>query len=407
MKRIALTGFGILTQAGESLSSLWDLCVNKKSFFNLNKNTKNIEDSIATLEIRELNLHNHIPKKKLKYLDKQVIFTLISTFNAILNAGLEERFQQQQELRKIGVVMGNSLAQIEFGMEQMSKMVTSGSSPISPFTGLAFYFGAATGEVSVSLKTKGENATVITGANSALDCVITGANSIQRTQNEIVLFGAGENLVPDVVYGLLHRQKNISQTDYLPFDSRSTGCFFSSGSGVAVLEDKEVAKKRGGFLYAELEAYHTLTAYNCLFAYNETLVATLVKTIQYTLAKAGCDSGDIDMVIPTGDGSLDGDQFELFAIKNIFGNRKRFIYTPKPNVGHMLSVSGMIDIFIASMAIKNQVIPPMLNKVKTKIRGDSRMFVCDEPEYKKINRVLLIQRDIVGGRVGALILKRA
>jgi 3-oxoacyl-[acyl-carrier-protein] synthase II len=220
------------------------------------------------------------------------------------------------------------------------------------------------------------------------------------------LAGAGENLIPDVVLGLLNELSPISRLRYSPFDPKSTGCFIASGSGIAVLENKNYALKRNAEIYAQVESYLVTTVKNCLFNYKSDLIEAVEKAILLALQKADITSRDIDMVIPTADGSYTSNRYELKAIKKIFKNKQQFVYSPKPNIGHMLSVSGVVDLFVASMAIKTNMIPPLYSSNQIDNGVFNEMFVKEKPIERPINRVLLLQRDIIGGRLGVMIIKR-
>jgi 3-oxoacyl-(acyl-carrier-protein) synthase len=149
MNKTVITGFGILTKHGESLSDLWKFLVSQKSIFKHDLFEKDIDKVIISINPATIETFNKIPKKKLRYLDKQVVFVLISALNAIKNSGLLDRFKELERMEEVGVVTGNFLAQMEFGIEQMEKLVNKKSLNISIYTGLAFYFGAATCEISV------------------------------------------------------------------------------------------------------------------------------------------------------------------------------------------------------------------------------------------------------------------
>ncbi len=398
MERCVITGFGIVTYLGESLDTLWNtLCEKKGAFDPACGNHPVISGD-------RLNLPSFtaIPRKKRLYFDKQVVFTFLSAMKAIENAQIKEWLKNPDIKEKTGVVVGNKFAQVEFGIQQVVSMNETKSLNISPFTGIGYYFGGPAGEIASEFKTKGQNDVLVTGSSAGFDCVTTGYDSIRYGRNHVVLAGAGENILSGICDNILKHK--LSSGQYLPYHKNRQGCFIASGGGIAVLESLSMAKERKAAIYAEIEAHHSLTAHSCLFEYNQDLTRYTEKAIRLCLEKSGITPQDIDMVIPNADGSKDGDHYELQAIKNVFQGQKNLIYTPKPNVGHTLSVSGIIDLFTAAMSLKHRTLPPLLYPIDCDEENTNSMFISEKMD-KNIKRVLMLQRNIVGGRVGAMIVK--
>ncbi len=403
--RAVVTGIGVLTLAGYTLDDLWEFLLNQSSVRDSSPGSAHRGPIIGGEEL-ETDGHADLPPKKLKYVDRQVVFCMVAALRALDDAGLRESIGRDQALDDIGVVCGNQVAQIEFGIRQMEKMVAQQSLNISPYTGLAFYFGAGTAEISVLLGTRGENSTVISGSCTGVDSLGRAALSISRGVNKIVLAGAADNVLPQFLTSAFAEGDKLATGPYLPFDLTRSGCYISSGGGIAVVESLCVARRRGARIYGEIAAYVTLTAYRCLYHPDVQLLEVIERAVLTCCQQAGIQPGDIDLIIPTADGSRDGDAYELEALRRVFGTRRRCVFSPKPNVGHMLSASGILDLVVAAKAIERNQIPPFRVPVDTGDPQTDGLFVCGDSENRAIDRVLILQRDIFGGRVSALLVHR-
>ena len=396
---IAITGFGIVGPQSCDKTFFWESFLSKKVFAEINFIPNTNKKFLCGLEpvIDECLLGN-IEKKKRKYVDKQVLYSLVGSDLALKDSelNLNDTFLQE----KFGVFLGTVYAQVGFGLEQVKKVVIDKSLKISPYTGLAFYIGASTGEVSTNFKTKGENCTVVSGANTALDSIMHACNSIKREVNIAAFAGASENIVRDFYFA---NMDFFTETKYVPYDQKRSGCFLTNGSGVVLVENLNYAKRRGAKIYAEILSYCNFNAHSCFFKLNDDLIFYICKTINSCLEKANLTANDIDLVLPTASGTFEGDFYEMQALLQIFKRRKNLIYSPKANIGYF---NNIIDLYVAAMAMNTGVIPCFPENIEAEISEFNPLLINNILFGKEIQHVLLLQRDFWGGRLSGMIIKK-
>lgn len=205
MKRIVLTGFGLVTPGTSYSEKLWYNLLNKESLFEEVELSEGVNLTIGKKPDFDISEYD-IEKKKLRYLDKQVIYSLVAAIENVKVSNLEKKLSDEEASKRIGVVMGSMFAQIDFGLQQVKKVVVDSSPKISPYTGLAFYYGANVGEISVTFKTNGENCAVMSGSNTGIDAVNIAATMLKRNINDVVFAGAGENIVFDIFFKALNEK---------------------------------------------------------------------------------------------------------------------------------------------------------------------------------------------------------
>lgn len=405
MLKNVITGFGLLTPDSNNYDVLWNHLLNKENLFHEVKIDDEIQikqGRVPTFDVEEYG----IPKKTLRYIDKQVLYSISAAIENVKASKLEEHLKSEEVSKRVGVVMGSMFAQMDFGLEQIGVTVVENSTRISPYTGVAFYYGANVGEISVKLKTKGENCAVLSGTNTGIDAINIACDMIDRGINDIVLAGAGENVVLNILLNGLNLTNKISKTSYRPFDTRRDGAFISNGAGIVTLETDENAIKRGSEIYGEIASIYTINASSCMFELNKEIIVYTCKVINRCIEDAGIKPEEIDLILPTADGTKYGDYYEMMALKEIFRGRKEIIYTPKPVVGYCLSFNSIIDIFVGSMAIKHNLIPGHPEKYDSGDEEFNEMLVGTEPVKRDIKNVLVLHRSWIDGKVSALILRK-
>lgn len=383
---VRIEGFGIISPVG-SKGTIWDTV--------LQNNTPDLElirENGMNKCVAPINTeNNNIDPKFSRRMDKQVVYELIAGDESVHELPTFLTFDKE----KIGIFTGSLFAQLEFGMTQIRSLINSGEqNEISMYTGVSFYYGAASGEMSLLINSKGENASICTGACSGIDCAIEGAKSIERGINELVLAIGGENLDETVISDMMPQN-----TDWLLFNPDSY--FYSSGAVCVLLASKEKSHSN-----IEIISAHNTNDCDSLFQCSDNFYEILERSIGDCLSKAGISTNDIDLVIPGLNNTSNYDAVELKVLYNVFHCKTELLYTPIPLIGDMLSGSGNLKIYVASQCMQHNVIPANTIRFFNKplLDGYRDLFNWD---YKsgKIKYALIIQRDIVGGRISLMVIK--
>lgn len=382
-----IAGFGIVSPLGDK-NAVWEvLCGERKQKLSFQKRD-NINICISGISTD----NNRINPKYYRRMDKQVIYELMAGDQAI-NDFVDYKMIDNS---RVGVFTGSLFAQLEFGMEQIKSLIFSGMrNNISMYTGISFYYGAASGEMSLMIKSKGENASICNGACSGIDCTIEGMKNIEREINELVISIAGENLSGDVVADMLpysiKMDKLLNPKSY----------FYTSGAACVLVGNVNKVVSP-----IEIVAYDNSCDYESLFQCGEKYVEVIKKSIYKCLDEANISSEDIDLIIPGFNNMGDYDNAEMHVLYEIFHNKERILYTPIPQIGDCLSASGNIKIYVAYQSMREGIL--LANEdswfVKRSIDLYKALFNWERTK-KDIKYSLIIQRDIIGGRISMLIMK--
>jgi 3-oxoacyl-(acyl-carrier-protein) synthase len=405
MEQTVITGIGLISPGSCKATDVWNSLLSKTDLFERIPIGSSDSITVGKLPVYDVNNYPEIEKKKFRYLDKQVLYCLMASIEAVRDSGLDELFKSGKSLERIGSVMGSMTAQMEFGVDQLITTANEGPHRISRMTGVAFYFGASVGEISVMYKTQGENCSVLSGSSVTMDGLMLAADMIKRGNNDAIMVGAGENVFFEVFYNGFTHYNKLSRRKYLPYDRNRQGCFLTNGGGVYTVERASHALKRNAPIYAEVASYHSLNS-NCIFGFNSKLTEYTEKVIHKCLSDANMTPGDIDLILPTADGSWDGDYYEMIALKNVFGDRRQIVYTPKPVIGHCLSFNTVVDTFVGIMSMKEGIIPGHLEQICS---GDDEfdvMLVGDCSIRRKVENVMLLHRNFIDGKIGGIIIKK-
>ena len=388
--RIGIKNFGIISPYGFS-SQVWNKILNHE----LDKNIVSVDGiNICCLDIPTN--EDKIDKKILRRMDKQVIYLLKSVIEAIREAGIEIEKFSSDEKQRIGFFGGSMFAQIEFGHEQVKRLIKcqGKNKNISMFTGLSFYYGAPTVEASILYKTKGENCTITSGSNSGTDCVIAATDNIKREENDIVFTIAGENInTPIATKMLLHQSdKKWNMID-------SSKYHYSSGAICAIIS--KITEQDNCPI--EIIASKSYNAEDCLFSFNDSFVKVIEKVICDCLDEVGLSTSDIDLILPSFNNVSNGDFFEVEALSKLFGGLKSKVYIPEIIIGDMLSASGLLKLFIAYKCMNHNVIPS--NKCGFRKTSTIDSLISKQTQSCKVKYALILQKSFIGGKVSAIILK--
>lgn len=384
---VSIDGFGIISPIGNK-EKIWDIIL-RNDVPDLDYIRENGMNKCITAINTE---NNNIDPKFSRRMDKQVVYELVAGDESIHDLSSFPTFDKG----KIGVFTGSLFAQLEFGMTQIRSLINSGdNNEISMYTGVSFYYGSASGEMSLLINSKGENASICTGACSGIDCAIEGAKNIERNINELVLAIGGENLDETVILDMMPTKKSR-----LLFNPNTY--FYSSGAVCVLLSNKGKSHSS-----VEVISTHNANDSESLFECGDNFDKILENSILDCLSKAHLSVDDIDLIIPGLNNTGDYDFVELEVLDRVFSGKTELLYTPIPVIGDMLSGSGNLKVYIASQCMRQDVIPANKVGLFNESRLD-RYWNLFNWDYKscEIRHALIIQRDVVGGRISLVILKK-
>lgn len=385
---VKIEGFGIVSPIGDK-NKIWEhICENESPECEI-IHQNGINKCVSPIDTG----NNNIDPKFFRRMDKQVVYELMAGNEAVNGS---ESYLSSLDREKIGVFTGSLFAQLQFGMDQIRALISSGNkNEISMYTGVSFYYGAASGEMSILISSKGENASVCSGACSGIDCVIEGAKNIDRGVNSLLLSIGGENLDEAVISDMMPKN-NGTNSVFMP-----KKYFYSSGAVCVLLASNE---KSGSSI--EIISSRNVNDSESLFECRESFSSVLEDSIVKCLSDAKLTVDSIDLVIPGINNTGEYDIAELSVLAKLFHGKKNFIYIPTALTGDMLSGSGNLKIYVASRCMLAGIIPANNpDFYNQRVLDLYKAFFNWKNKQKELRYSLVIQRDIVGGRISLLLIK--
>lgn len=367
MKRVVVTGIGMLTALGEDKETTWEALIAGKSgidritYFD----TTEFPCKVAG-EIRNFVPENYIEKKEIKKMGRFSQFAIAAAKMAVKDAELVINAENEHDT---GIIISSGIGGIDIIEEACKTMSEKGVKKISPFTIPAIIENMASGNTAIELGAKGPSKSVVTACATGSNSIGDAYEMIRCGKAKIMIAGGTEACITPITIAGFCAAKTLS-TKYnetpwkasRPFDAERDGFVMGEGAGVLVLEELEYALNRNAKIYAELVGYGESTD-----AYHMTTPAPegvgQVYAINNALKSANITPKDIDYINAHGTATYANDMTETKAIKKVFGERAYTIpiSSIKGAVGHTLGAAGGIEAAVSVLAIKNGRLPPTIN----------------------------------------------
>jgi len=384
LKRVVVTGLGLITPLGLDVPSTWQAMLDGQSGidwisswgeldkikdkYNLQEDFPFIAGEISGFNIKDIIKQRKVgftkdDLKQTKYMDPFIEYADAAALEAVADSGA--RLENGDiDPNRIGVIIGSGQGGIQT-LEREHLRLLSGKK-VSPFLIPREIPNLAAGNISISFKAKGINACLSTACASGAHAPGEAFQRIQTGKEDAILCGGAEASITPLTVAGFHALKALSsryktpQTASRPFDKERNGFVMSEGAGVLILEELEHALTRGATIYAEMigcgmtgDASHI----------TDPDIDGAIRCMQIALLDAGIKPEDVDLINPHGTSTPKGDINEANAIKAVFGTggEKPFITANKSQIGHSLGAVGAIEAATSVLSIRDNIIPPILN----------------------------------------------
>lgn len=362
MKRVVITGMGVVTPIGNSIGEFWSsIKANKHGFTYL-------DDSIARPDfdvkiaaaVKDFNADKFFDKKEQKRTDRFVQFAVYSALEALTDSGTD--FKDLDPFRA-GVIFGVGIGGLELTLQEHNKYLEKGPDRISVFYIPMMIGNMAAGTISMKTGFKGDNFCTTTACTSATHAIGEAFRKIKDGYLDVCIAGGAESCVMEFALGGFNNMKALSRsTDVdrcsVPFDAERSGFVLGEGSGTLVLEELEHAKARGAKIYAEIAGYGaTCDAYHMTSPSPDGESAAFGMIHAYK--EAGLKPGDIDYINAHGTSTGLNDKYETIAIKKALGEenaRKTVINSTKSMIGHLLGAAGAVEAVVTALSCKEDFV---------------------------------------------------
>ncbi len=364
--RVVVTGVGMITPLGLTTSESWSQALKGQSGISkITKfNTEGFDVQIAG-EVKGYNPDLYVPKKEQKKMDLFIQYSLATSKMALEDAGLVVTPELGE---KGGVLIGVGIGGLPSIEEQHSKLLERGPSRISPFFIPMVITNLAAGQVSIAYGLKGPNYSVTSACASGAHSIGEAAQYIRSGQYDFMLAGGSESTVCAMAIGGFAAMRALSTRNddptraSRPFDKDRDGFVLAEGAAMLVLENYEMAKKRGAKILCEVTGYGSSSdAYHMTSPAPEGAGGAMA--VQRALKFAGLNPEQIQYVNAHGTSTPVGDDLETQALKTVFGShaKKLWVSSTKSMTGHALGAAGAIESAFCVLALRDQVVPPTIN----------------------------------------------
>jgi 3-oxoacyl-[acyl-carrier-protein] synthase II len=373
MRRVVVTGLGLVTPLGADVETSWrNLIAGKSGAGPITKFDASDQKCTIACEVKPAeHEYGFDPGKRVDHkiqrqVDPFIIYGLDAAGQALEDAGLTE-MDEATRLRA-GVSIGSGIGGLP-GIESESLLLAQkGPGRVSPHFVHGRLINLISGQVSIKYGLMGPNHAVVTACSTGAHSIGDAARMIRDDDADIMLAGGAEATVcPIGIAGFAQaRALNTSYNDRpeqasRPYDRDRDGFVMGEGAGVVVLEEYEHAKARGEKIYAEVVGYGLSgDAYHVTAPHPDGSGA--YRSMEMALKKAGMQPSDIDYINAHGTSTM-ADTIELAAVKRLFGNAigKVSMSSTKSAIGHLLGGAGAVEAIFCILAIRDQIVPPTLN----------------------------------------------
>ncbi len=396
MKRVAITGLGVISPLGNSVNTFWENIISGKS--GATPITKFDASKFKTrfaCEVKGFNAEEYIEKKEIKKYDLFTQYAIAASDQAIKDSGLDFANMPDQERYEVGVIWASGNGGMATFEEQVKDYYTGDGTPrFNPFFIPKMIVDIAAGVISIRNRLHGPNYCTVSACASSNTGIISAFDTIRLGKATIMVAGGSEaGITPASVGGFGAAQALSKNNDnYLtasrPFDKTRDGFVIGEGGAALILEEWEHAVKRGANIYAEMVGGGMAAdAYHLTGTPPDGIGASL--GIKKALAEALVSADKIDYINAHATSTGLGDISELIGIKNVFGDLPVAISATKSMTGHLLGGAGAIESIISILSIKNNIIPGTINtsELDDKIPAGLNI-VIGGPIEKRVNYVV-------------------
>ena len=412
LKRVVVTGLGALTPIGNSIPEYWEGLKNGKSgcapitYFD----TEKFKTKFAC-EIKNYDPQDHFDRKEARKLDKFAQYALVSSDQAIVDAGIN---LDEVDKFRVGVIWGAGIGGLEtFQNEVINFAEGDGTPRFNPFFIPKMIADIAPGNISIKHGFMGPNYTTVSACASSANAMIDALNYIRLGHCDVVVTGGSEAAVTIAGMGGFNAMHALStrnespETASRPFDATRDGFVLGEGAGALILEELEHAKARGAKIYAELvggglssDAYH-MTA-----PHPEGI--GVVRVMENCLRDANLRPEDVDAINTHGTATPLGDVAELKAISQVFGDHAPNINinSTKSMTGHLLGAAGAIEAIASILAMKYSLVPPTINHSVVDENIDPKLNLTLNKAQKREVNVAMSNTFGFGGHNACVVFKK-
>lgn len=367
MRRVVVTGVGLITSLGTGTEKSWEAIkagkcgIKEIKSFDTTESAVKIAGEVTDFDPTEFG----IEKKEVKKLARNTQFAIAAAKMALEDSGL---VIDDKNATKVGTIVSSGIGGIEIFEDQYGTMLEKGVRRISPFTIPAMINNMASGNVGIYFGAKGPNKAVVTACAAGTHSIGDSYEMIKSGRTDAMITGGTEACITKFAINAFANMKALSTRNdepekaSRPFTADRDGFVMGEGAGVLILEELESAKARGAKIYAEVVGYgETCDAYHITSPAEGGEGAT--RAFVMAMEEGNIKPEEVGYINAHGTSTPANDRNETAAIKDAFGDSAYTmnISSTKGATGHGLGAAGGIEGVILALSIAEGVVPPTIN----------------------------------------------
>jgi 3-oxoacyl-[acyl-carrier-protein] synthase II len=365
-RRVVITGLGIVSPVGNSVSEAWsNLTAGRSGIGAISKfDPEGLTVRIAG-EVKGFDVASYIPGKEANRMDAFIHYGLAAGIQAFKDSGLEVT---ESNAERIGVSIGSGIGGLPMIEDTHAELVNKGYRRISPFFVPGSIINMISGHMSIMYGLKGPNIALVTACTTGTHSIGEAARIIEYGDADVMIAGGAESTVSPLGVGGFAAMRALStrnddpEAASRPWDKDRDGFVLGEGAGVLVLEEYEHAKKRDARIYGEVVGYGMSADASHMTAPCAD-GSGAARCMASALRNANKNSVDVDYINAHGTSTPLGDLAESMAVKKALGEHayKTVVNSTKSMTGHLLGAAGGIEAVFTSLAVYHQISPPTIN----------------------------------------------
>jgi len=369
MRRVVITGMGVLSPIGNSLDTFWNNAVAGVNGIATIAKFPIPEGFPVTIagELKDFDPARYMDVKTARRSADFTLYAVAAAKMAVDDSGID--FKAEPDPYRCGCTVGSGVGGIEITEKEVLRMERGRTAKVSPFSIPEMIANMAAGTIAIEHGLRGPNYGVVSACATGLHSIGAALRLIQHGEADVMLAGGAEGPICPVAvasFAALHALSTRNDDPAhacRPFDRDRNGFIMSEGGAVLVLEEYERAKRRGARIYCEVAGFgQTCDAYHMTAPMPDGEAGA--RAMKSAMAEAGVDGAAVDYINAHGTSTPMNDKVETLVIKKALGEeaaRKVAISSTKSMTGHLLGGTGALETVACAKAIETGVIPPTIN----------------------------------------------
>ena len=375
MRRVVVTGLGLVTPLGCGVEASWSRLIEGRSgisgiqSFDVSDLPCKIAGQVPLGETAEgrFNPDDTMAPKDRRKVDRFILYGMAAVQQAVEESGWQP--SDEQALERTGVLAGSGIGGLETIYDGSITVKERGPRRLSPFFIPSALINLLSGHASIRYGFKGPNHSVVTACSTGAHAIGDASRLIALDDADVMLAGGSEAAVCRLGVAGFAAARALStgfnetpERASRPWDEARDGFVMGEGAGIVVLEELEHAKARGAKIYAEVKGYGMSGDAHHITAPAEDGNGAF-RAMRNALKSARMNVEDVDYVNAHGTSTPLGDEIELGAVSRLFGDqaKKLSMSSTKSAIGHLLGAAGAVEAIFSILALRDQLVPPTLN----------------------------------------------